>query len=182
MMSDSCSKAMLRRCIFSQIEKGLFSRPLTSTDSTPGLPAHADQFAPHLLDDVGALAAQEVQPGLDGVERLLLQLGEGEVLQLGLDRVHADALGQGRVDLHRLARDALPALVEVTKCSVRMLCSRSASLTSSTRMSWLIASTSLRKFSACLSRPDFSSSLVSLVTPSTSPAIGLPNRARCRAA
>ena len=63
-----------------------------------------------------------------------------------------------------------------TKCSVRMLCSRSASFTSSTRMSRLIASTSLRKFSACLVRSDCSSSRVSLVTPSTSPAISPPNR------
>ena len=63
-----------------------------------------------------------------------------------------------------------------TKCSVRMLCSRSASFTSSTRMSRLIASTSLRKFSACLVRSDCSSSRVSLVTPSTRPAISPPNR------
>ncbi len=35
MMSDSCSKATLRRCIFSQMEKGDFSRPVTSTTSTP---------------------------------------------------------------------------------------------------------------------------------------------------
>ena len=37
MMSDSCSNAMLRRCIFSQMENGLFSRPLTSTVSSPAL-------------------------------------------------------------------------------------------------------------------------------------------------
>ena len=43
-------------------------------------------------------------------------------------------------------------------------------------MSRLIASTSLRKFSACLVRSDCSSSRVSLVTPSTSPAISLPKR------
>ena len=39
-----------------------------------------------------------------------------------------------------------------------------------------MASTSLRKFSACLVRSDCSSSRVSLVTPSTRPAISLPNR------
>ena len=43
-------------------------------------------------------------------------------------------------------------------------------------MSWLIASTSLRKFSACLVRSDCSSSRVSLVTPSTRPAISVPKR------
>ena len=36
--------------------------------------------------------------------------GEGQRLQLGLDRLHADALGERRVDLHRLARDAPAAL------------------------------------------------------------------------
>ena len=35
MMSDNCSKATLRLCIFSQIEKGDFSRPVTSITSTP---------------------------------------------------------------------------------------------------------------------------------------------------
>src|SRR5881392_3907812 len=51
---------------------------------------------------------------------------------------------------------------------VRMLCRRSASFTSSTRMSRLIARMSLRKFSACLVLSDCSSSRVSFVTPSTS--------------
>ena len=57
----------------------------------------------------------------------------------------------------------------------RMLCSRSASLTSSTRMSSDIASTSLRKFSACLVWSDCNSMRDSLVTPSTSRAISGPN-------
>ena len=177
MISDNCSNAMLRRCIFSQIEYGLFLPPTDLDRFQARILAEPDELDPHLLDDVGALAAEEVQPGLYRIEGLLLQLGEGKVLQFRLDRIHADALGQGRVDLHRLLGDALPAIHGVTKCRVRMLCSRSASFTSSTRMSWLIASTSLRKFSACLSRPVFSSSFVSFVTPSTNPAIGLPNRA-----
>ena len=61
------------------------------------------------------------------------------------------------------------------KCSVCMLCRRSASLTSSTRMSSDMASTSLRKFSACLVWSDCSSMRDSLVTPSTRRAISLPN-------
>ena len=52
--------------------------------------------------------------------------------------------------------------------SVCMLCRRSASLTSRTRMSSDIARTSLRKFSACLVWSDCSSIRDSLVTPSTS--------------
>ena len=58
-----------------------------------------------------------------------------------------------------------------------MLCSRSASLTSSTRMSSDIASRSLRKFSACSVCEDCSSSLLSLVTPSTRRATSAPNSA-----
>ena len=42
-------------------------------------------------------------------------------------------------------------------------------------MSSLIASTSLRKFSACLVRSDWISSRVSLVTPSTRRATSVPN-------
>ena len=41
-----------------------------------------------------------------------MELGEGQVLELVLHPLHADALGQRRIDLHRLARDA-PALVGV---------------------------------------------------------------------
>ena len=52
--------------------------------------------------------------------------------------------------------------------SVRMLCSRSASLTSSTRTSSAMASRSLRRFSACLASRVTRSSFFSLVRPSTS--------------
>ena len=48
-----------------------------------------------------------------------------------------------------------------------MLCSRSASLTSSTRTSSAMASRSLRRFSACLASRDTRSSFFSLVRPST---------------
>ena len=63
----------------------------------------------HFLDHVGALAAQEVQPGLDGFEGLGVQLREGQGLQLRLHRIHADAFGERRIDLHGLAGDALAA-------------------------------------------------------------------------
>ena len=52
--------------------------------------------------------------------------------------------------------------------SVRMLCRRSASLTSSTRMSLEMASSSLRKFSACSAFLVTRSSFLILVRPSTS--------------
>ena len=57
-----------------------------------------------------------------------------------------------------------------------MLCSRSASLTSVTRRSREVAMNSLRKFSACLVSVEASCRLVSLVTPSTRPAISAPKR------
>ena len=72
--------------------------------------ADANEFAADLLDDVSALAAEEVEAGLDGVEGFGFELGEGEALELGLDGVHADALGERGVDFHRLAGDALAAL------------------------------------------------------------------------
>ena len=56
-----------------------------------------------------------------------------------------------------------------------MLCSRSASLIISTRRSRAIATSILRKFSACRSSREEKVSLPSLVTPSTSSAISLPN-------
>jgi hypothetical protein len=49
--------------------------------------------------------------------------------------------------------------------SVRMLCNRSASLTSSTRTSSAMASRSLRRFSACLASRETRSSFFSLVRP-----------------
>jgi hypothetical protein len=52
-------------------------------------------------------------------------------------------------------------------CSVRMLCSRSASLTMTTRMSSTIARTILRTFSACASSFETLPRLLILVTPST---------------
>ena len=39
------------------------------------------------------------------VARIGIELGEGEILELVLHPVHADALGQRRIDVHRLARD-----------------------------------------------------------------------------
>ena len=62
------------------------------------------------------------------------------------------------------------------KCSVRILCKRSASFTKRMRISWDVASNSFLKFSACPLPLDANSSLDSLVTPSTSEATSPPNR------
>ena len=63
-----------------------------------------------LRDEIAALLAQEAEAGDDAGARVRMQLGEGEVLELVLHPVHADALGERDIDVHRLARDA-PALV-----------------------------------------------------------------------
>src|SRR5436309_1935783 len=62
--------------------------------------------------EVAALLAQESQARDDALARLRIELREGEVLELVLHLVHADALGELRVDLHGLARDA-PALLGI---------------------------------------------------------------------
>ena len=59
------------------------------------------------FDQVGALLLQEGQARADAFARLGLQLGEGQILELVLDLVHAHALGERGINLHRLARDAL---------------------------------------------------------------------------
>ena len=99
--------------------------------------------------DVGLAA---LAPGVEELGQLAEALGlerlEGEVLELPLDLPDPEPLGQRGVDLHRLAGDAL-LLLDGRPYRVRMLWSRSASLIRTTRMSWAIASSILRMFSAC---------------------------------
>jgi hypothetical protein len=64
--------------------------------------------------------------------------------------VDAQAVRERREDLERLAGDAL-LLRGGIAASVRMLCSRSASLTRMMRTSPTIASSIWRRFSACSS-------------------------------
>src|SRR5207245_6686409 len=63
-----------------------------------------------LLDELDGARA----PLLHALHQLLvglrLEVLEREVLQLVLDPAHAQPSGQGRVDVHGLARDALAAL------------------------------------------------------------------------
>jgi hypothetical protein len=102
-------------------------------------------------------------------------MAEGQVLQLAIEVVQAQPVGDRRVDLERLAGDAR-RLSGAHVSSVRMLCRRSASLMRMTRTSRAIASSILRKFSACASSWDWNSILSSLETPSTSSATTLPKR------
>ena len=128
------------------------------------------------LDEVAAAALVEpLQPLGDRFIGVGLELLERQRLHLGHEFVHADPLGERGVDIHRLAGDAA-ALVRVLMIwSVRMLCSRSASLTSRTRMSSDMASRNLRRFSAARWLSLCASILESLVTPSTRRATFLPN-------
>ena len=73
------------------------------------------------LDQRDVALPQVAQPVQDALARVRAQLGEGQVLELGLERLHADPLGQRRVDLHRLGGDAPPlvrALDEVQRAHV----------------------------------------------------------------
>ena len=72
-------------------------------------------------------------------EGIGLQKLEREILQLPLEAADAEPVGQRCVDLPGLAGDAL-LLLDLKAPSVRMLWRRSASFTSTTRMSLAIAS------------------------------------------
>src|SRR5712691_10634114 len=61
-------------------------------------------------DDVATLLAQEPEARDYARPRIRMQLGKGEILELILHPVHADALGERDIDVHRLARDAPPLL------------------------------------------------------------------------
>ena len=105
MTSESCSNPTFLRCILRQIEYGVFSRPDThACDAVLG--QHALELVDDARDDVAAALAQEFEPRDDRIARIRVDLREGEVLELVLHRAHADALGERRVDVHRLARDA----------------------------------------------------------------------------
>ncbi len=132
----------------------------------------------HLVDVALALRACRTVTTLLELRRDFgLERAEGEVLELALHPVDAEPVRQRRVDVERLLRDA-PALVLVrVNPSVRMLWSRSASLISRMRMSFDIASSILRKFSAWRSRADVNSIFAILVRPSTRKATSLAEQA-----
>ena len=62
------------------------------------------------VDEVAAGLGQLLQPPRDRGVGVRLQLPERQRLHLGHHLVHADPLGERRIDIHRLARDP-PALV-----------------------------------------------------------------------
>jgi hypothetical protein len=64
------------------------------------------QLGLDLGDDVGRPPAQVGEAAGDGGPGFLVQLAEAQRFQLGLQRLHADALGQRRVDFQRFAGGA----------------------------------------------------------------------------
>ena len=57
----------------------------------------------------GPLVAQEIEPGQDAGAGIGVQLGKSQIFELILHPLHAEPLGQRRIDVHRLAGDP-PAL------------------------------------------------------------------------
>ena len=118
----------------------------------------------------------------DALVRLRLQVLEGEVLELMRDLAEAQPMRQRCVDLHRLARHAYLLVGLAGRRRVRMLCRRSASLITTTRMSSAIARNILRRLSAWTPSSQAASSgrsrlrRLSLVTPSTRRATSAPKR------
>ena len=108
-------------------------------------------------------------------KRFRLEIAEREIFQLAANQAHAEPVGDRRINIERLAGDALlPFGVENIR-SVRMLCRRSASLTITTRTSLTMASSILRTFSAWRASGASRSSRLIFVTPSTSRATSGPN-------
>ena len=110
MMSESCSNATLRRCIFCQIEYGDFSRPATSITVTPA----SSQTRRNSCRTSSITSAPWPRRKLSRawmVSSLRARAARRRAFCSSvLHRVHADALGERRVDLHRLAGDALAPL------------------------------------------------------------------------
>ncbi len=139
--------------------EGLLDLPLDAVDDVAAV-ARAPQHG---------LRQRRVAPAAQVLERQLLQLAVG--------LVQAQAVGDGGVDLERLARDAHALVGRPCAAIVRMLCRRSASLIRMTRTSRAIASSILRNDSGLRSpRGVENCSLSSLVRPSTRSAVGAPKR------
>jgi hypothetical protein len=62
--------------------------------------------------DACPLVAQKVAPGDNAGTRVGVELGKRQILELVLHLMHAEPLGEWRVDVHRFARDP-PALLVV---------------------------------------------------------------------
>ena len=85
-------------------------RPSTSAER-PAASSFSHERPADLLDVRGRRLAPFRHLVEERPVRVGLEVLEGEVLQLVLDLAHAETAGEGRVDVHRLARDAGAPLV-----------------------------------------------------------------------
>ena len=113
MMSQSCSKLRFLRCIFCQIEYGVFSRPTISA-SRSLLRSVSRSCSMMRGMSTPPCSRRKFRRATIEFARVRVELGERQILELVLHLLHADALGQRRVDVHRLAGDA-PALLVVVE-------------------------------------------------------------------
>ena len=119
------------------------------------------------MNDVSAFLAQRFEALKNGMARFRIEDFEGQSPQARRASPECPCVRQAG---HRCPSS--PGLCVSFLCSgmksrVRMLCSLSASFTSSTRMSFEMASRSLRRFSAWAASFDTRSSRLILVRPST---------------
>ena len=85
--------------------------PRDFRDRHPLVGADSKQLGADFLDHILPLAAQEVEARQNAFESLGIKLCKSEGLQLVLDHIHADPLGERGIDLHGFAGDALALFV-----------------------------------------------------------------------
>ena len=71
-----------------------------------GRAQHLRELGDDSVDQIDVALAQMAQPVQHALAGIGPQLGEGQILELGLEPLHADPLGQRRIDLHGLGGDA----------------------------------------------------------------------------
>ena len=108
-MSESSSKLMFLRFILRQIESGRFL-PAGDVDLETGLGKRRGQLGDDPIDQIVVVLPQLAEAIENGFPGIGPKGREGEIVELVLHRLHADALGQRRVDLLGLARDPPPFL------------------------------------------------------------------------
>ena len=147
-MSDNCSNPTSFVCILRQIEYGVFSRPLISAP----IPLSAKTSFSSII----TFSTRSSPRSRKNSNRRVIDL---RAFGFNSAKAKSSSSAFSSCIPIRSANGAKISMVSVAmrwrfsgfamKFRVRMLCKRSANLTSNTRMSWDIASTSFRKFSAC---------------------------------
>src|SRR6266849_9291107 len=79
-------------------------RPAGDLCPDPGTGELVGELGDRLFDETLALAAAILEQAGDALVELGLEVAERQVFQLPLELPHAEAIGQGRVDVERLAR------------------------------------------------------------------------------